>query len=135
MCIRDSPATLRPEEVPRSTRFWVGSSGSEAILPGESIPEGTSVVTVPGMGSLSVTGPTRRGGAKPNSRLNAVASERMRPQTSEVRQEVHRIARGEVLSTEGLSQTSSGNRASRRGAISQVANSHNFYNPPLFAVH
>ena len=112
-----APATLRPEEMPRSTRFWVGSSGSEAILPGGSIPEGTSVVTVPGMGSLSVTGPTGRGGAKSESRLNIVASECMRPPTSEVRQEVHRISGGEVLSTEGRSRTSSGSRVARRGAI------------------
>ena len=71
-----APASLRPEEeVPRSTRFWVGSSGSEAIPPGGSIPEGTSVVTSPAMGSLYVTGPTRRGGAKPEIRLSSVASE------------------------------------------------------------
>ena len=33
-----TPATFRPEEAPRSTRFWVGSSGSEAAAPRGSIP-------------------------------------------------------------------------------------------------
>ena len=115
-----APATLRPEEVPRSTQFWIGSSGSEAMVPRGSIPGGTSVVTVPGMGSLSVTGPTGNrggGGAKPYRRLNSVASEQKRPPTSELRQGSHEVTGGEVLSTEGQSQTNSGNKVSRRGAI------------------
>ena len=54
-----APVSLRPEEeAPRSTRFWVGDGGSEAMPTGGSIPEGTSTVAAPGMGSLSVTGPT-----------------------------------------------------------------------------
>ena len=47
-----APATLRPEEAPRSTQFWIEGSGSEAMVARGSIPEETSVVTVPGMGSL-----------------------------------------------------------------------------------
>ena len=113
-----TPVSLRSEEAaPRSTMFWVGSSGSEAIPPGGSIPEGTSLVTVPGKGSLSVIGPTGRGGAKPESRLNTVASERRKPPTSEVRHEVHRTAGGEVFSPEGLSQFSAGSRVIRDSAI------------------
>ena len=89
------------------------------MAPRGSIPEGSSEVAASGKGSLSVTRPTgnRREGARPDSRLNTVASDRMRPPTSEVRQGVHRIAGGEVLNSEGPSQTTSGKRVSRRGAI------------------
>ena len=114
-----APVSLRPEEeVPRSTRFWVRSSGSEAIPPGGSIPEGTAVmVAVPGMGSLSVTGPTGRGGAKPETRLRSVTSERSRPPTSEVKSGIHSLSGGEVFSSEDRSQPVSGSRVVRRSAI------------------
>ena len=109
---------LEEDEVPWSTKFWVGSSGSEAIPPGGSIPEGTSLVTVPGKGSLSVTGPTGRGGAKSESRLATVASECKKPPTSEVRHVRQvRTAGGEVFSPEGLSQFSAGSRVIRDSAI------------------
>ena len=100
--------------MPRSTRFWVGNSSSEVIpqYSGGNLSGGSAE-----HGGLSVTGPTGRGGARPESRLNTVASERKRPPTSEVRHEVHRIAGGEVLSTEGRSRPSSGSRVIRRGAI------------------
>jgi len=53
-----TPATFWPEETSWSTRFWVGSSGSEARAPRGSILEGSSMVAAPGKASLSVTGPT-----------------------------------------------------------------------------
>ena len=133
MCIRDSSrrkgsipgsnctyvARITPAggEAPRSTKFWVGSSGSEAIPPGGSIPEETSLVTPPGMGSLSVTGPTGRGGAKPEIRLSSVASEYLRPPTSEAKPGIHSMAGGEVLNSEGRSRTVSGSRVIRSSAI------------------
>ena len=79
------------------------------------------MVAVPGMGSLSVTGPTGRGGAKPETRLRSVASEHLRPPTSEVKQGVHGIAGGEVLSPEDRSRTVSGSRVIRSSAIVVVA--------------
>ena len=116
-----APVSLRPEEeAPRSTKIWVGSSGSEAIPTGGSIPEGTSTVAAPGMGSLSVTGPTGRGGAKPETRLRSVASEYLRPPTSEVKSGIHSMSGGEVLSSESRSRPVSGSRVVRRSAILQL---------------
>ena len=97
------------------------SSGSEAIPTGGSIPEGTSAVAAPGMGSLSVTGPTGRGGAKAETRLRSVASEHLRPPTSEVKQGVHSMAGGEVLSPEDRSRSVSGSRVVRSSAIRTIA--------------
>ena len=84
---------------------------------GGSIPEGTSAVAAPGMGSLSVTGPTGRGGAKPETRLRSVTSEHLRPPTSEVKSGIHGMTGGEVLSPEDRNQPVSGSTVVRRSAI------------------
>jgi len=113
------PVTFRPEEALQSTQFWIGSSRSDAPVPRGSIPEGTSLVAVPGKGSLSVTGPTRsqQGGAKPNSRLSSVTSGQKRPPTSELRQGIQGVIGGKALGTEEPSQAYSGSRVSRRDLI------------------
>ena len=94
----------------------MGSSGSETIAPGSDVRRGSTRVTVPGMGSLSVTGPTgeERDGARSDNRLIKVVSEKLRPLSSGEGREVQRSIGEDVLAP---SQPVSGNESSRRGVI------------------
>ena len=113
-----APASFRPEVDFRSTRFWVGSSGSETIAPRGGVRSGSTTVAEPGMGSLTVTGPTGElVGARSANRLVRTVSGKLRPLSSGVWQEVQRGIREEVLAPELLSQISSGKRRLHGDAI------------------
>ena len=76
------------------------------------------MVAEPGMGSLTVTGPTGEWvGASSESGLVKTVSEKFRPLGSGVGQEIQRSIGEEALAPERLSQVVSGNQRSRRGAI------------------
>ena len=78
------------------------------------------MVAVPGTGSLSVTGPTGKGGAKLDNRISTVVSEHKRPPNPEVKAEFHSGTREDVLDPEGRNRVDSGNRVIRPGVITVV---------------
>ena len=54
-----APASFRPEVDFRSTGFWDSQGSVETVVAEDGVRGGNSLVAEPGMGSLTVTGPTR----------------------------------------------------------------------------
>ena len=100
----------------RSTRFWDNQNGTETVVAEGGVRSGSSLVAEPGMGSLTVTGPTRGVvGAKSDDELGTVSRE-AGPLGFGVGQMVCGGIGGEVNASELLSILASGNEG-RRSAI------------------
>jgi len=62
-----APASFWPEVDFQSTRFWDSQGGMQAVVAKGGVRSGNSLVAEPGMGSLTVTGPT----GEPNQKTSS----------------------------------------------------------------